>query len=62
MAEDRAKADEDDHRVDPAVKDRKANDKGAAQPVSPAGSQRRENESSANRDNDGQRKRAEEGL
>lgn len=64
MSDDRAKAENGEARVDPALKKEKAGSPSSStpQPVNPAGGQRRENESPANRDEDGRRKRAEEGL
>jgi hypothetical protein len=58
----RDKQDDDDHEIDPALKeDRKPAPGSQPTLISPT-HQRRENESDANRDDDGQRKRAEEGL
>jgi len=63
MADDRAKPDEAEHRIDPSLKKEDAPSRPpSAQPVSQTGVQRRENQTPANYEEDGQRKRAEEGL
>jgi hypothetical protein len=64
MTADKPKQQDDDHQIDPSLKDKgkkQPTDPAEPTPVNPTG-QRRENESDANRDRDGQRKRAEEGL
>jgi hypothetical protein len=62
MTDKKPKADGDDNLIDPALKDRTSATATSPQPVNPAGATRKENENAANRDADGPRKRAEEGL
>lgn len=61
MDDGKAKAKDDEPAIDPALKEQRPRVDDSVPPVGNAG-QRRENETDANRNNDGARKRAEEGL